>query len=96
MKQQNRIRKAQSPLVAQPLDVVEETIKEPETPIIPQDWNKGALLNVRNGGDTYRITLFPEEYDPRHPERTLHFHNSAEAQNFVSAWYAREQGGRPY
>lgn len=56
---------------------------------IPADWQHGALLNVRNNGD-YFVTLFPEEYDYRHPERALRFNNSAVCQNFVSRWYARE------
>lgn len=63
---------------------------------IPDDWRKGALLNVRNYGPEYIVTLYPEEYDPRSPERSLHFRNPAETQNFVSAWYARESGGRPW
>jgi hypothetical protein len=57
---------------------------------LPRGWAKGAHLNVRNNGAEYRITLFPEEYDPLHPERCMRFTNSAECQNFVSAWYARE------
>ena len=68
----------------------------PKEPQYPSDWHKGQLLNVRNTGPDYTVTLYPEEYDPRHPERALHFTNPAEAQNFVSAWYAREQGGRPW
>jgi len=56
---------------------------------IPEDWNLGALLNVRNNGAEYLVSLYPEEYDPRRPERTLRFSNSADCQNFVSAWYAR-------
>lgn len=56
---------------------------------IPADWPHGALLNVRNQGD-YVVTLFPEEYDYRHPERALRFPNPAECQNFVSNWYARQ------
>ena len=55
---------------------------------IPADWNLGALLNVRNHGE-YVVTLFPEEYDYRKPERALRFSNSFEAQAFVSAWYSR-------
>lgn len=57
---------------------------------LPQGWHKGMLLNVRNVGEGYRVTLYPEEYDPRAPERTLLFRNPGEAQNFVSHWYARE------
>lgn len=58
--------------------------------IPPIDWPLGALLNVRNGGDTYRVTLHPEEYDQRHPERCLQFSNPALCQDFVSQWYSRQ------
>jgi hypothetical protein len=57
---------------------------------LPRGWAKGALLNVRNTGAEYRITLFPEEFDPQQPERCLRFANPAEAQNFVSQWYSRQ------
>lgn len=57
---------------------------------LPEGWRLGMLLNVRNAGSCYRVTLFPEEYDPRTPERTLEFRNPAECQEFVSRWYARE------
>ncbi len=56
-------------------------------------WIKGQLLNVRNVGSHYNVTLLGEEYDPRYPERCLQFANSGECQNFVSTWYARESGG---
>lgn len=62
----------------------------PPTINVPSDWNHGALLNVRNSGDAYVVTLYPEEADWRHPERALRFTNPGEAQNFVSTWYARE------
>lgn len=58
-------------------------------------WIKGQLLNVRNVGSHYNVTLLGEEYDPRHPERCLQFTNSGECQNFVSEWYARD-AGRPW
>ena len=51
-------------------------------------WIKGQLLNVRNAGTHYNVTLEGEEYDSRYPERCLQFQNSAECQNFVSEWYA--------
>jgi len=77
-----------------------EPIKEIETaqaePVLPDDWTKGALLNVRNHGSEYIVTLYPEEYDFRAPERALHFTNPARCQDFVSNWYARESGGRPW
>lgn len=56
----------------------------------PSDWRKGALLNVRNQGDAYVITLYPEESDARYPERELRFTNLGECQGFVSDWYSRE------
>lgn len=56
----------------------------------PRDWVKGQLLNVRNTGDGYTVTLYPEEFDPRSPKRALRFPNTFECQQFVSQWYARE------
>lgn len=56
----------------------------------PSDWRKGALLNVRNHGAEYIVTLHPEEFDPRHEERCIKFTNLGECQDFVSKWYARE------
>jgi len=69
---------------------------EPPGLAIPSGWFKGMLLNVRHAGAGYRVTLLGEEYDPRHPERTLEFENGFDCQNWVSAWYAREPGGRPW
>ncbi len=63
---------------------------EPEGLLIPHHWHKGQLLNVRNTGADYTITLHPEEYDHRAPERALHFTNPAECQDFISKWYQRE------
>lgn len=57
---------------------------------VPADWRKGMLLNVRNHGDAYVVTLHPEELHPDHPERALHFRNPARCQDFVSSWYASE------
>ena len=64
---------------------------EPPEPAldIPPDWQMGALLNVRNTGADYCVTLYPEEYDWRHPERAVRFTNPARCQDFVSQWYAR-------
>jgi hypothetical protein len=56
----------------------------------PSDWVKGMLLNVRNYGDAYVITLHGEEYSTDRPERALRFTNPALCQDFVSAWYSRE------
>lgn len=63
---------------------------EHEPSLHPSSWRKGALLNVRNYGAEYIITLHPEEYDPEYPERSMRFTNLGECQNFVSNWYARE------
>ena len=57
---------------------------------IPADWHPGMLLNVRNSGDALTITLYPEEFDYRKPERALRFTNYADGQNFVSLWYSRQ------
>lgn len=65
-----------------------DRIPEPNHP--PADWRKGALLNVRNRGDAYVITLYPEEYSDEKPERGLRFTNPGEAQDFISMWYQRE------
>lgn len=63
---------------------------ETEAQAVPAHWGRGALLNVRNTGPDYVVTLHPEEYDPRSPERAMRFMNPAECQNFVSAWYMRQ------
>lgn len=57
---------------------------------VPPSWTKGQLLNVRNAGEYYVITLLGEEFDPRYPTRALKFTNPALCQNWVSNWYARE------
>jgi hypothetical protein len=57
---------------------------------IPADWHPGMLLNVRNSGDALTITLYPEEFDYRKPERALRFTNYADGQNFISTWYSRQ------
>jgi hypothetical protein len=62
----------------------------PAEPTPPEGWSKGSLLNVRIYNGMYVITIYPEEYDTRHPERSLKFSNPAECQDFVSKWYARE------
>lgn len=71
-----------------------EAAQEPAQPAIPEGWSKGQLLNVRNAGSHYNVTVLGEEYDPRHPERCLQFPNSFEAQQFVSWWYAPQGSGR--
>lgn len=69
--------------------LLDDLLVEPDAPAPPPDWILGSLLNVRCTGPDYAVTLFPEEYDPRKPERTLRFTNSALCQGFVSAWYSR-------
>lgn len=63
---------------------------EPAEPELPRGWAKGAHLNVRNVGHEYRITLFPEEFDPAQPERCLRFTSPVDCQNWISRWYMRE------
>jgi hypothetical protein len=56
-------------------------------------WTKGQLLNVRNRGEFYVITLLGEEDEPPlkpAPSGALRFTNTALCQDFVSRWYARE------
>jgi len=67
------------------IEMIERAPNEP-----PADWRKGALLNVRNYGDAYVVTLYPEESHRDHPERELRFTNPGECQDFVSRWYQRE------
>lgn len=71
--------------------IIEEA-PTPEAPeeSLPPGWRKGALLNVRNYGPEYIITLWPEEYDPLKPERAMRFGDPGACQNFVSDWYSRE------
>ncbi|CAJ0732836.1 MAG: hypothetical protein C0465_23670 [Ralstonia sp.] len=57
---------------------------------VPADWRKGELLNVRNRGDFYVVTRYPEEYDAEKPNRAVKFTNLGECQNFVSDWYSRQ------
>jgi hypothetical protein len=72
-------------------DVTREPFEAPRAPDQPPgDWRKGALLNVRNRGDAYVITIWPEESHPERPERELRFTNPGLCQDFVSAWYAAE------
>jgi hypothetical protein len=64
-----------------------------DLPIAPISWNKGQLLNVRNRGEFYVVTLLGEEDDPPlkpAPNGALRFTNTALCQDFVSKWYATE------
>lgn len=72
-----------------PLQLLDEELA-PAEPEPPSFWGRGALLNVRCTGGDYIVTLYPEEYDARSPERAMRFANPALCQNFVSAWYSRE------
>ncbi|UTV54782.1 hypothetical protein [Burkholderia arboris] len=67
-----------------------DELEEEESIQPPADWRKGALLNVRNRGDAYVITLYPEEFSEERPERALRFTNLGLCQGFVSRWYSRE------
>lgn len=55
-----------------------------------QQAQQGELLNVRNRGDFYVVTRYPEEYDAEKPNRAVKFTNLGECQNFVSDWYSRQ------
>jgi hypothetical protein len=62
-------------------------------PVAPVSWTKGQLLNVRNRGEFYVVTLLGEEDDPPlkpAPNGALRFTNTALCQDFVSKWYATE------
>lgn len=76
--------------VAQPAPVEDALQPERAPNQPPADWRKGALLNVRNRGDAYVVTLYPEEFDERYPARALRFTNPGECQDFVSRWYTAE------
>lgn len=82
-----RVKRA-APAVIEQDDEPMEVPRAPGEP--PADWIKGQLLNVRNYGAEYIVTLYPEEWDTDRPERALHFTNLGECQGFVSAWYQRE------
>jgi len=90
----NKIMEAATPIIEHASEVFAPAVAiddEAEPPLpIPLDWRKGQLLNVRNLGEFYAVTLLGEEFDVRHPERSLKFTNVAECQGFVSAWYSRE------
>jgi hypothetical protein len=73
--------------------IYEEVRMEPEAPKVPPSWTKGQLLNVRNRGEFYVVTLLGEEDEPPlkpAPSGALRFTNTPLCQAFVSAWYARE------
>jgi hypothetical protein len=64
-----------------------------DLPVAPVSWTKGQLLNVRNRGEFYVVTLLGEEDDPPlkpAPNGALRFTNTALCQDFVSKWYATE------
>jgi hypothetical protein len=84
--------KAPEPAVAQyKLESIEDIeLFTPLSSPVPHDWVKGQLLNVRHGGQGYRVTVLGEEFDPRYPERCLEFSSSFDCQQFVSSWYSRQ------
>lgn len=86
--QEQRERTPQPEPVVQPEPVPDSSTPAPKQ--TPEHWPKGALLNVRNYGTEYIVTLFPEEFHVEHPERALRYENVGELQDFVSRWYARE------
>jgi len=55
---------------------------------VPADWREGELLNVRNFGEYYVITKYPEEYSPEHEDRCIKFADLGECQGFASDWYS--------
>lgn len=70
---------------------VAQTPVEPTEPLpYPAHWVKGQLLNVRNNGSTFILTLIAEEFDPQYPERAKFFDNSFDCQTFISNWYSRD------
>jgi hypothetical protein len=71
----------------------EESTAELLLSTAPPSWTKGQLLNVRNRGEFYVVTLLGEEDDPPlkpAPNGALRFTNTALCQDFVSKWYATE------
>lgn len=84
----NRIRKAQQPEIQQ---VEQQEVETPQADIIiPEGWSKGQHLNVLNLGGEYILTVWPEEYSPEREDRAIRFTNSAQCQDFISDWYARQ------
>ena len=77
-------------MAAQPIPIITDEELAPTGPTHPADWGRGALLNVRNTGSEFVITLHPEEFDRLKPERAMRFANSSACQAFVSSWYTRE------
>lgn len=77
-----------------PIPAEDQTLS-PEEKATHAGWIKGQLLDVKNMGSHYSITLLGEEYDPTQPHRTLKFTQINDAQDFVSKWYAPEPGARP-
>jgi hypothetical protein len=76
-----------------PEQIVPPEVLEPDPVMVPASWTKGQLLNVRNRGEFYVVTLLGEEDEPPlkpAPSGALRFTNTPLCQAFVSAWYARE------
>jgi len=65
-------------------------IPEPQAPQVPSHWRKGELLDVKHFTDgSFTVGRY---FEYAQNAETLKFTNSIDCQNFVSAWYAREQG----
>lgn len=83
-----RPRKYPQPLAELAVELSADAV--PGLPEAPIGWQRGALLNVRNYGAEYIITLWPEEFIEERPERAVRITNPGICQDFVSKWYARE------
>ena len=77
-------------IAAEPIPLIADEELVTHISAHPTDWGRGALLNVRNTGTEFVITLHPEEFDRLKPERAMRFANSSACQDFVSSWYTRE------
>ncbi len=89
-----KVDSSQAPASGEEESTCAPAVTEEEKPIDPMqppaDWVKGQLLNVRNRGEYYVVTRWPDEYSPEHEDRCLKFTNLGECQAFVSAWYAHQ------
>lgn len=77
-------------VVPDDVGVIDEADLLPDMPLVPHDWILGQLLNVRATGYGWNITLYPDEFDARYPERAMVFTHYGQCQDFISKWYARQ------
>ena len=81
-------------VIAHPAPIAVEDVDDApvasELPPVPEGWSKGEMLNLRRTNAGYILTRIHEEYNPRHPERSMFFANTGNCQHFISNWYARE------